>query len=86
MGKLAGQCKLLCAKQTSRLLGAHIIGSHAADLIHECALALQLGATAGDISHTIHAHPTLSEAVHEAAEACLGLGLHSPPVKAASQR
>lgn len=86
MGELAGQCKLVCAQQTSRLLGAHIIGPHAADLIHECALALQLGATAGDISHTIHAHPTLSEAVHETAEACLGLGLHSPPVRPADRR
>lgn len=86
MGELAGHCKLVCAQKTSRLLGAHIIGPHAADLIHECALALQLGTTARDISRTIHAHPTLSEAVHEAAESCLGLGLHSPPIKSAAQR
>jgi dihydrolipoamide dehydrogenase len=86
MGELAGQCKLVCSQQTSRVLGAHIIGPHAADLIHECALALQLGATAGDISRTIHAHPTLSEAVHETAEACLGLGLHSPPVPPTNRR
>ncbi len=84
MGELAGHCKLVCAQKTSRLLGAHIIGPHAADLIHECALAMQLGATARDVSRTIHAHPTLSEAVHEAAESCLGLGLHSPPAKRAS--
>ncbi len=86
MGELAGQCKLVCAQQTSRLLGAHIIGAHAADLIHECALAMQLGATAGDISRTIHAHPSLSEAVHETAEAWLGLGLHSPPAQIAIRR
>jgi dihydrolipoamide dehydrogenase len=86
MGELAGQCKLVCAQQTSRLLGAHIIGPHAADLIHECALALQLGATTGDLARTIHAHPTLSEAVHETAEACLGLGLHSPPARPADRR
>lgn len=86
MGELAGQCKLVCAQQTSRLLGAHIIGPHAADLIHECTLALQLGATVGDISRTIHAHPTLSEAVHEAAEACLGMGLHSPPARPTVRR
>jgi dihydrolipoamide dehydrogenase len=85
MGELAGQCKLVCSQQTSRLLGAHIIGPHAADLVHECALALQLGATAGDISRTIHAHPTLSEAVHETAEACLGMGLHSPPAHPAGR-
>lgn len=86
MGELAGQCKLLCAQETSRLLGAHIIGPHAADLIHECALAMQLGATARDISRTIHAHPTLSEALHETAESCLGVGIHTPPAKPAGQR
>ncbi len=79
MGELAGQCKLVCEAGSGRLLGAHIIGPHASDLVHECALALRLGATAKDLAHTIHAHPTLSEAVHEAAEACLGLCLHTPP-------
>jgi dihydrolipoamide dehydrogenase len=86
MGELAGHCKLVCAGKTSRLLGAHIVGPHAADLIHECTLALQLGATARDISRTIHAHPTLSEAVLETAESCLGMGIHSPPPKPGVQR
>ncbi|KMY66303.1 hypothetical protein AAU61_17720 [Desulfocarbo indianensis] len=79
LGELAGQCKLICEPTTLKLLGAHIIGPHAADLIHECALGLSLGATAADLADTIHAHPTLGEAIRETAEACLGLGLHSMP-------
>ncbi|MGD8562415.1 MAG: dihydrolipoyl dehydrogenase [Desulfarculaceae bacterium] len=79
MGEIAGQCKLVSEAESGRLLGAHIIGPHAGDLIHECALALKMGARVGDLAHTIHAHPTLSEAVHEAAEGVLGLCVHTPP-------
>ncbi len=82
MGEIAGQCKLVYEPESLRLLGAHLIGPHAADLIHECALALRLGATVADLAHTIHAHPTLSEGLREAAEAALGQCLHLPPVKA----
>ncbi len=53
-------------------------GPHASDLVHECALALKLGATVADLAHTIHAHTTLSEAVSLAAEAALGLCPHLP--------
>lgn len=79
MGEIAGQCKLVYGTQDQRLLGAHIIGPHAADLIHECALALKLGASLADLAGTIHAHPTLSEALHQAAEAGLGHCPHLPP-------
>ena len=81
MGQIAGHVKLLCAKNDGRLLGAHIVGPHAGDLIHECALALRLGATAADLAHAIHAHPTLAEGVQEAAEMVLGQCLHAPPVR-----
>ena len=50
-----------------KLLGAHIAGAHATDLIAEAALALHMGATARDLAETIHAHPTLAEGVFEAA-------------------
>jgi dihydrolipoamide dehydrogenase len=81
MGEIAGQCKLVYEAGSLRLLGAHLIGPHASDLIHECALACKLGASVADLAHTIHAHPTLSEAVREAAEAALGQCLHLSPAK-----
>jgi len=59
-------------------LGAHIIGPHASDLIHEVALAMEKGLTAKDIAHTIHAHPTLAEGVMEAAEDVHDSAIHSP--------
>ena len=67
MGELPGVFKLVADKTSGRLLGAHFAGAHATDLIAECALALQLGATVADIAGTIHAHPTLAEGVMEAA-------------------
>ncbi|MDO5538047.1 MAG: dihydrolipoyl dehydrogenase [Desulfovibrionaceae bacterium] len=67
IGELPGVFKLVADRKTGRLLGAHIAGAHASDLIAECTLALQTGATVGDIRSTIHAHPTLSEGVMEAA-------------------
>ena len=79
MGRLAGVCKLVSETGSGRLLGAHIMGARAGELIHECALAMEMGASVKDLARTIHAHPTLSEAVHEAAEAALGQCLHAPP-------
>jgi len=58
---------MICEQETKKVLGLHIMGPHASDLIAEGALAIQLGATAEDIARTIHAHPTLPEAVMEAA-------------------
>lgn len=65
MNELAGCFKLIIEKSTSKVLGCHIAGAHATDLIAEAALAIQLGATAYDIAHTIHAHPTLAEGLFE---------------------
>jgi dihydrolipoamide dehydrogenase len=67
MGHTTGLVKMICEGNTGKVLGLHIMGPHASDLIAEGAMAIQLGATAADIAHTIHAHPTLSEAVMEAA-------------------
>lgn len=71
MGELPGMFKLVCEEGSGRILGVHIAGAHATDLIAEAALAMQKGMTAADIAHTIHAHPTLAEGVYEAAEGWL---------------
>ena len=72
-----GFVKMLADAETDRILGAHIIGPSAGDLIHEVCIAMEFGAAAEDLALTCHAHPTYSEAVREAALAC-GLGpIHS---------
>lgn len=72
-----GWVKVLAHKETDRVLGVHIIGPRAGDLIAECAAAMQFGASAEDIARTTHSHPTLSEAVKEAAMAVEGRQIHS---------
>jgi dihydrolipoamide dehydrogenase len=67
MGQTTGLVKMICEQGSRRILGLHIMGPHATDMIAEGALAIQSGATAEDIVRTIHAHPTLPEAVREAA-------------------
>ncbi|MFP3895637.1 MAG: dihydrolipoyl dehydrogenase [Anaerolineales bacterium] len=73
VGEADGQIRMLCEKtpagEGGKVLGVHIIGPHAGDLIAEAALAMRLGATAEDIAQTIHAHPTMPEAMMEAAMA-----------------
>ncbi|MEP2890339.1 dihydrolipoyl dehydrogenase [Tateyamaria sp.] len=72
-----GFVKILADANTDRILGAHIIGPAAGDLIHEVCVAMEFGASAEDLAMTCHAHPTYSEAVREAALAC-GVGaIHS---------
>ena len=71
-----GFVKLLVGEQFGEILGAHIVGSDATEMIAEYGLALQLEATAEDIHHTIHAHPTMSEAMMEAAAAVFGEAIH----------
>ena len=71
-----GFVKLLADKTTDRLLGAHIIGPDAGTLIAELATAMEFGASAEDVARICHAHPTLSEAVKEAALAVDGRALH----------
>jgi dihydrolipoamide dehydrogenase len=76
MDETAGIVKMICHADSGKVLGLHIMGPHASDLIAEGALAVQLGATARDIAHTIHAHPTLPEAVHETAMGHLEGSIH----------
>lgn len=78
MGEISGFFKLIADAETDKILGAHIIGAHAADIIHEAALAMRKGLTAKDIAETIHAHPTLSEGLMEAAEDVHGVAIHKP--------
>lgn len=68
IGRSEGMTKLLFDEDTHRVLGAGIVGPHAGDLIAEVALAIEMGADATDLGHTIHPHPTLSETVNFAAE------------------
>ena len=76
MGEMDGFVKLLADKTTDRLLGAHIIGPDAGTLIAELVTAIEFGASAEDVARTCHAHPTLAEAVKEAALAVEGRALH----------
>ncbi len=66
-GKTTGLVKVIAHADTDALLGVHIIGSHASELIAEAVLAMEFSASSEDLARTIHAHPTLSEALHEAA-------------------
>ena len=71
-----GFVKMLADTKTDELLGVHIVGPEATELIAEAALAIELGATAEDLARTIHAHPTLPETLMEAAEAVHGMAVH----------
>jgi len=71
-----GFVKLIADKETDRILGCHIIGPGAGDLIHEVCVAMEFGASAQDLAMTCHAHPTYSEAVREAALACGDGAIH----------
>lgn len=76
-GESDGFVKLVVDEATNKLLGAHLVGPHVTDMITEAGLARVLDATAMDIAHTIHPHPTLSEAIGEAALAVYGKELHA---------
>ena len=71
-----GMAKLIADAQTDELLGCHIVGPHASELIPEAALAIESGLAAEDLALTVHTHPTLSETVMEAAEDLHGLAVH----------
>ena len=71
-----GFVKMVADKSTDRLLGVHMIGPHVSELINECVLAMEYQASSEDLARTIHAHPTLSEAVHEAALAVDRRAIH----------
>ncbi|MEM7624257.1 MAG: dihydrolipoyl dehydrogenase [Planctomycetota bacterium] len=71
-----GMVKMLCDATTDRVLGVHIIGQSAGDLIAECATAMAFGASSEDIARACHAHPTLNEAIKEAALGVAGRAIH----------
>jgi len=77
LGQLEGQVKMLADARTDRVLGVHILGPRAGDLIAEAAVAIEVGASSEDIARCSHAHPTLAEALKEAALAVDRRGIHS---------
>jgi len=74
--EIAGEAKMIIEKKSGRVLGVHMIGPHATDLIAEATLAIEKGLTAKEIAHTIHAHPTLGEIMGEVASKAMGMPLH----------
>jgi dihydrolipoamide dehydrogenase len=78
MGEITGFVKLIAEESSDKLIGAHIMGPHASDLISEAALAMKTGLTIRDITETIHAHPTMAEGLMEAAEELHGEAIHVP--------
>ncbi len=81
MGEIVGFVKVIADEATDKLIGMHIIGPHASDLIHEGAVAMKAGLKVRDIANTIHAHPTLSEGIMEASEDVHNEAVHVPPKK-----
>lgn len=77
-GDTSGFFKIISDAKTNKILGTHIIGAHATDLVHEAALAMQLDASASDMAGMIHAHPTFAEGMMEAAEDVNSLAIHVP--------
>ena len=77
MEQTAGMVKLICAKDNDELLGVHIVGPVAGELIAEAVLAMEFCASGEDLQRTIHAHPTLTEAIHEAALAADNRAIHA---------
>jgi dihydrolipoamide dehydrogenase len=75
-GKTAGFVKIVRDKKYDELLGVHIVGAHATDLIAEACVALSVEATAEELFRTVHAHPTLAESIMEAAHASHGAAIH----------
>lgn len=75
-GDTTGFFKVIADSPSGKILGVHIVGAHAADLVHEAALAMQVGATVTKMAEMIHAHPTLAEGLMEAAEDVEGKAIH----------
>jgi dihydrolipoamide dehydrogenase len=76
MRKTDGFAKVLACATTDRVLGCHIIGAGAGDMIHEVAVLMEFGGSSEDLARTCHAHPTMSEAVKEAAMAVEKRAIH----------
>jgi dihydrolipoamide dehydrogenase len=76
MGDAAGFVKFIADAATHEVLGCHIVGPNASELIAAIVLAMEFRASVHDVGETVHAHPTLSEAMKEAALAALGRAIH----------
>jgi dihydrolipoamide dehydrogenase len=76
IGEIAGQVKIISEQDSGKILGVHMVGPHATDLIAEGTLAIRKGCTVTDLAETIHAHPTLSEAMMETAMKSAGIEIH----------
>lgn len=76
MGEIAGEVKIVSHAESNKVLGVHVVGPHASDLIAEATLAVQMGCTTADLAKTIHAHPTLAEVIGEAALKAVGRPIH----------
>jgi dihydrolipoamide dehydrogenase len=76
LGQVEGSIKILADAKTDRIRGVHILGPHAGDLINEAATAIAFGASSEDLARTCHVHPTLGEALREAALAVAGRAIH----------
>lgn len=74
--EIAGQAKMIIEKKTNKVLGVHLMGPHATDIIAQACLALKQGVTADQIAHTIHAHPTLGEIMGELSLKACGMPIH----------
>ncbi len=74
--EIAGEAKMIVEKGSGKILGVHLIGPHATDLIAEACLAIEKGLTAQEVAHTIHAHPTLAEIMGEVASKASGMPIH----------
>lgn len=77
LGDSSGLVKVLADKHSDRVLGVHIVGAHSSELIAQAVIAMEFGSSAEDLALTVFAHPTLSEAVHEAALSVHGRALHT---------
>ncbi|WDP88285.1 MAG: dihydrolipoyl dehydrogenase [Desulfobacter sp.] len=74
--EIAGEAKMIVESGTQKVLGVHLTGPHATDLVAEATLAIEKGLTAGEVAHTIHAHPTLAEIMGEVSSKASGMPLH----------
>jgi dihydrolipoamide dehydrogenase len=77
-GEITGLFKVIADAGTDKVLGMHICGAHASDLVHEGALAIRLGATSQQLGEMVHAHPTFAEGIGEAAEDVFSRAIHLP--------
>jgi dihydrolipoamide dehydrogenase len=78
MGEKEGFAKIIAERKTDRILGAHILGARAAEMIAECVIALECGASSEDVARSVHGHPTFAEALQEAAKAVQKCAIYAP--------